>query len=120
MTWRSVLGSGKKSGDKKPDDGVTRHAEEADERHATNVAAESVQAIRNAAQYECKELDGPDAFVHCTISVSLIELPRKKGEGPEAKTAFVRIKQTDPIASETAVKMLEAAASQILFQRDDR
>lgn len=108
----------KSAGDKQVDPSVTAEAKKQAEIHATNISLESSQAIKNAAQYETKQLDGDAAFVHTTIVVSLVELPRKKGEGPESKTAFVRIKMTDPVASETAVKMLEEAASQILFRRE--
>lgn len=111
------MGSKKKTS---PEDAVLAAAEKAEQERVRNVQLESAAAIKNAAAYECKELDGQDAFVHCTVTVSLIELPKKKGDGPGAERAFVRVKTTDPVAPETAVKMLEEAASQYLWQRDNK
>lgn len=88
------------------------------EEHLASVAAESTLAIQNAIKYEVKERDG-DAFVHASIVISLIELPRSKDGGPGEQRAFIRIKTTNPIEPETAVEMLKEAASQYLWKRDN-
>lgn len=73
-------------------------------------------SIANAVAVGVKDSEGDDAYIHATIAITLVELPRKEDDGPETENMFLRIMQTSSLPFETWLKMLEEAATVLRMQ----
>lgn len=80
----------------------------------------AVAAIKNAVNVSVKEEHGEDAYVHSTIIVSLVELPRSPDDGPGAERFRTAVSMTDPLSMKPAIQMLEDAATVIRMQEGER
>ncbi|AON97451.1 hypothetical protein SEA_CHEWYVIII_29 [Rhodococcus phage ChewyVIII] len=74
------------------------------------------ESIANAVAVGVKDESGDDAYVHATIAITLVELPRKEDDGPETENMFLQIMQTSALPFQVWMTMLEEAATILRMQ----
>lgn len=79
----------------------------------------AIEAIKNAINVEVKARYGDQAFVHGSLISTLIEIPRKEGEGPEAQTMWTMQLSTDALPPKTQMEMIRDTALQIQNLRSE-
>lgn len=73
-------------------------------------------SIANAVAVGVKDSEGNDAYIHATIAITLVELPRKEDDGPETENMFLKIMQTSSLPFQVWMTMLEEAATVLRMQ----
>ena len=73
-------------------------------------------SIANAVSVGVKDSEGDDAYIHATIAITLVELPRKEDDGPETENMFLKIMQTSILPFQVWMTMLEEAATVLRMQ----
>lgn len=73
-------------------------------------------SIANAVSVGVKDSEGDDAYIHATIAITLVELPRKEDDGPETENMFLKIMQTSSLPFQVWMTMLEEAATVLRMQ----
>ena len=71
----------------------------------------AIEQIRNAVNVSMKDEHGEDAYVHGSIVISLVELPRTPDGGPGEPRLQVDVTTTTALSMKPAMQMLEDAAT---------
>jgi hypothetical protein len=80
---------------------------------------EAVERVKTAVNASVKQEHGEDAYVHGSIVITLVELPKDPKDGPGATNAFTAVATTHGLPTKALVQMLADGAEYIKMRRDE-